>query len=103
MSLSHQELRRWFLIYNRKYFGNKLPRETDALFAPVEGHHAFIEDTDGAVTLQIDTRYAVDAKLWKLSLLHEMAHYSSGDWKHGVKFHIEIARLFEAGAYKGLL
>lgn len=103
-ALSHRELRRFYLYANKKWFEGKLPREMDVLFAPTDGCHAIIEqDEAGNEAITVDPKYSICTVLWKQHVLHEMAHRSSGDWKHGRKFYAEIDRLYAAGAFRGLL
>lgn len=101
--LSHRELRRYYLDINRKYFDGKLPEDADVLFAPTPGCHAWLCEDNAGPVVTIDPKFAISSDLWKQSLLHECAHYSSTDWKHGRRFRAEIDRLYVVGAYRGLL
>jgi hypothetical protein len=103
MTLSHTELRRAYLSYNRRFFGGKLTLNCDVHFAPVNGCFGILDEQGDGLVLQIDPKYAITSEMWRMTLLHEMAHASSTDWKHGKRFHAEIDRLYAAGAYKGLL
>lgn len=45
--LSHYELRRAYLAYNRRYFDNKLPPHCVVLFTPSDCY-GFVDESDGA-------------------------------------------------------
>lgn len=102
MSLSHAQLRRWYLAFNRKWFGGKLPEDMDVLYAPDDkAYGTAICHEDGSRVIKIDT--AIAGSRWaKMCLMHEMNHHFSGDFGHGVKFQAGMARLAMLGAFKGL-
>lgn len=99
MTLSHAELRRAYRDFNRRYFADKLPADCDVYFAPAQEAYAIAQNENGEWSIQIDTKYAIDARMWKLALLHEMTHIACWpNLSHGKRFQGEMLRLAQAGA-----
>lgn len=94
-------LEKTYRLYNRKYFGNRLPKtpDVDLRWAdiPEMGY-----EQGGEIVL--NKRYRHRASVWKFTLLHEMVHLSQPKVKHdhGKEFQKEMLRLARAGAFKGL-
>lgn len=103
MRQTNSDLRRYYRVANRKYFGNKLPsinlyftnlrncagRTQLACNVPV-----YIEINEGLRTYQAITIQTV---------LHEMCHVENPRWKgHGYKFDRRMLRLAKDGAMSGL-
>ncbi len=100
MSLSHAQLRRWFLAYNRKWFGGRLPEDMDVYYAPDDGAHGLaISANTGEQSIKVDTA-SMGTRYAKLVLLHEMVHHYTGDYGHGEKFQNGMKRLALLGAFK---
>jgi len=94
-------LEKTYRLYNRKYFGNKLPKvpDVDLRWAdiPEMGY-----ELGGEIVL--NKRYRTRDAVWKLVLLHEMNHLYTPVEKddHGPKFQRGMLRLAKAGAFKDL-
>jgi hypothetical protein len=98
-----RELHRLYRQYNARWFGGELPEDVDCFFAPVEDCHGLVWQESGGWILQINPKYLVDANLWKITLLHEMAHLKVLPyWRHGAPFQAEMQRLAIAGAFRRL-
>jgi hypothetical protein len=99
MASSHWSLRRYFNYYNRKYFGGRLPADTQLIWDAQGSTHAYA--INGSIhmdhALRGFTKYA------KMVLLHEMVHIENPRLSHGIKFRNRIRQLFEAGAFDDLL
>lgn len=96
-------LTRWYKKYNEKFFENRLPHDALVGWNPCEGDFAEVEKKDGRFELRINPQYNVAPSVWKMSLLHEMAHVSLYPYKtHGKRFQDEMKRLSELGAFSGL-
>jgi hypothetical protein len=96
---SHLSLRRYFNLFNRKYFNNEVPHGTSVIWAPLNGNNGEYQ----AGVIRIDIPLQGTPKMAKIILLHEMIHAHRPRANHGRVFQAEIRRLFEAGAYRRLL
>lgn len=105
MNLSDAELRRWYRQYNRRWFADELPDDIDVLYAPVDGLCGEVSEGEaGDLIVRINPAYALDTRIARITLLHEMAHIKLWPKRnHGTVFQRELQRLAIAGAYKGLL
>lgn len=102
MSLSHSQLRRWYVSYNRRWFGGQLPADMDVYYAPDDGAHGLAISTNtGEQSIKVDTA-SMGTRYAKLVLLHEMVHHYTGDYKHGEKFQNGMKRLALLGAFKNI-
>jgi hypothetical protein len=104
MELCDRQLRRWYREANARWFGGRLPDDIDLLLAPHEGCSGVTwqGDADSFIIL-INPAYALDKRVVKLVLLHEMAHVALWPYKkHGRLFEEEMLRLAKAGAMKNL-
>src|SRR5579859_4436841 len=102
MSLSHTQLRRWYLQYNRKWFSDRLPRDMDVMYVPDDLNHgtAIVDCCDNCV-IKIDTAIA-GTRFARLTLIHEMNHHDTGDFGHGPKFQLGMVNLAMRGAFKNI-
>ncbi|HZP06810.1 MAG TPA: hypothetical protein VFB43_18060 [Terracidiphilus sp.] len=102
MALSHAQLRRWYVAYNKRWFGGKLPDDMDLFYAPDDKAHGLaICHENGERMIKIDT--AIAGSRWaKMTLLHECNHHYTGDFTHGVRFQAGMARLATLGAFRGI-
>ena len=103
MKLCDKELGRAYRKYNKLYFDGALPQDVDVFFSPAEDSYGQVQEEAGGWTLQINPKYSPDHRMWKMVLLHEMAHLAVHPYpSHGAKFQAEMLRLATAGAFKGL-
>lgn len=103
-------LKRYFNSYNKRFFGNKLPKNTVVKFARISPRdmgecYSFLDPP----IIRIDPNLREYNCIARLVLVHEMAHLSvraiyggktRGD--HGPEFQAEMLRLAAMGALKGL-
>lgn len=101
MASSHLSLRRWFNFYNRKYFGGRLPKDTVLRWEPTGPNDAHM--LPGVI--QLDPAVKLFPRYMRILLLHEMAHISvpTRGTGHGARYHDEIQRLWDLGAFRPLL
>jgi hypothetical protein len=100
-------LRRWFLEYNKRYFGNKLPKECIVKWAfqtkEWMGRQSWRKLKKGAPKtpiIQVSAKYRFNKSVAHLTLLHEMVHLALPKRvNHGPRFHKEMLRLAKAGAF----
>jgi hypothetical protein len=103
---SHNILRRWFLAWNRKYFDNRLPLNTQLVIEAIDKNHAeVIPLDDGRYKISIDPATLYFAKFAKLKLIHEMVHldhFVTGHPRiqHGALFQLDMVRLAQLGALR---
>jgi hypothetical protein len=105
-------LKKSFDLYNDWYFDNRIPANTVVEFGKTA------RDSDGTFKfatgkITINEKLKGRNNLVLICLLHEMAHarlqhtYIGGtlgdDPHHGMIYQAELVRLFNAGAYDGLL
>lgn len=101
MKFSHYQLGRWFRSYNKRYFEDRLPPDTDVFYAPIDNHaHCEIHQNGERIII-------IDTALWGLrhargDLLHEMVHLDTGDFTHGKVFQSGMQRLAKAGAFRNI-
>lgn len=121
----------WYKYFNRKYFGNKLPKRLWVRFGKLKrgclGETRFrmlCNECDKC--LQLKTKFKKEIKenflpydiminqkfksglggdeMIITTLLHEMAHVSiGGKYRHGPKFKKELRRLMTVGAFDRVL
>lgn len=99
MASSHLSLRRWFNYYNRQYFGGRLPLDTVLRWEPTGVNDAHM--LPGVI--QMDPAVKLFPRYMRILLLHEMAHLACPRCGHGKKYHAEIQRLWDLGAFRPLL
>ena len=109
--MTSKNLRRLFTTYNRKYFGNKLPKYK-VVFSNYLVRVNLFGDCD-VKKHRIRIASDINRKRWnvitKETLLHEMCHakckhnasQGEDEW-HGPKFEKEMLRLAKKGAFKGI-
>ena len=110
---SDPKLRRWYLQFNRQWFNGDLPDDVTVYWDPVSAQaecwsvlaipgtrdHEPIVD----FIIRIDPRMSFSRALAKWALLHEMAHVKLyPNLNHGPKFHAEMLRLANCGAFRKL-
>lgn len=107
------DLKKWFLLYNKQFFEDSLPRNTQVEWADLRGEGCVGMYTPGQPPLiQIchRLRQLSSGSIAKYTLMHEMAHVKSDlrgvGWSrrgwHGEGFENEMLRLAVLGALKGL-
>ena len=102
MPVSHRELRRAYLAYQRELFPD-LPENVNVVFVPADCYGEVWLDEENVWTIRIDPKYAIDSRIWRLTLLHEMVHIEVYPYKgHGKKFQQGMLRLAQVGAFKNL-
>lgn len=113
MAKSDLKLKRWYLKWNRDYFGGSLPEVTQVFWEPVIAGVAEVQDSivpavhsrddAGNFVIRIDPCLRAFKCLWGMALLHEMAHIEVDPYPgHGKKFQEVMLRLAQAGAFKRL-
>lgn len=121
--VGNKTLQRYYAEYNRRYFGNSLPKcktvwaDLEKLSEGAVGHYRPVEyerfdgkrwhhyRTDHLI--EIDPKLRSMNTIWQSTLLHEMAHLSVGlrhkkVVSHGKIWQQEMLRLATAGAFKNL-
>lgn len=101
-SKSDPQLKRWYAKYNRLYFDGQLP-DAAVWWEPLASTYADCNLVEGEWRIRINPSLSGWTAIWKLTLLHEMAHVNLWPNKrHGKKFHEEMMRLAGLGAFTGL-
>jgi hypothetical protein len=94
-------LRRVYLNYNRKYFGNKLPKDAEIVWEPLTGTLLGYQQGD-KIALNAKMKHA--DVIWRGTLLHEMVHLElPAKVKHGPRFRKRMRELVAQGAFDGLI
>lgn len=96
---SHLSLKRYFNLFNRKYFDNQVPSDTRVIWHPLDTCNGEYQ----AGTIRIDTTLHASPRLTKITLLHEMIHARYPKATHGPVFKAERQRLWDLGAYDKLI
>ena len=102
-NLCHRELQKVYRLYNERWFLGALPDDCDCMFAPTDNCHGIVELETGGWLLSIDPKYAIEGRIWRMTLLHEQTHLlvSPYPW-HGKQFQTVMQGLALTGAFKGL-
>ena len=102
--MSPNALMEQFLDYNVLYFDGQLPTDTIVKWSRSLAPDV-VGDYDGDATIRLNHRLRKFRPVWKLTLLHEMAHLATHAEaeEHGPKWHKEMRRLYRIGAFEGLL
>lgn len=108
---SHGHLRKLYLHYRERYFGNTIPEDVPVCWSgevsPKDRAHLAIRIEDDGTTsfeIHLDPVLRVLGPDWyKMALLHEMAHLKIyPKTKHGKLFDAEMFRLAHEGAFNGI-
>lgn len=111
LTLTNKQLKTAFLNLNDRFFDGKISELTIVKFGDIKEDGLFQSDTQFGC-IQINKRLKAHPDFVTLVLLHEMVHaYLAAighlgyemDKGHGSRFHVEIDRLYQKGAYEGLL
>ena len=104
MIITNAELKRLYDSFNKKYFGNSLPKELPVVFQMLDSQRmmgrTIIYRGRHPMYIEIAVRYKGNLSLVAMTLLHEMLHVKYPKMDHGPKFHREMLRLAKAGAFK---
>lgn len=101
--LCDKELQRAYRDYNRRWFNEELPEDVDCLFTPVDDCYGLVLQEGGGWLLQINPKYSMEGRLWRMTLLHEMAHLQVRPYRlHGVAFQDTMLNLARKGAFRSL-
>lgn len=91
-----------YAAYNRRYFRSRLPKDITLRWTSrlPNGYGLF----DGDNTIYINRDHRKWKKMWRLTLLHEMAHLATASEKaeHGPQWLREMRRLARIGAFNKL-
>lgn len=109
--LTNKDLKKSFDSMNELFFNNEVDSNIKVRFASDEDCQDSdgIHFHDGQIFIHEDFKRHSD--MAALTLLHEMAHahlHALGyigwphDGGHGTQFHVELDRLYKAGAYDGM-
>ena len=103
MTPCERYLRRWYAVYNHRYFNGELPADIDVFFARLRRCGGDCEiDRGGEFVVRIHYRQK-HYRTTKYTLLHEMVHVKLNPYGgHGPRFDEEMLRLAIAGAFHGL-
>lgn len=109
MRLTNAYLGRVYKEFNKKHFGNRLPKDMivrfDVLRTSDDGCQEPCATTafmlNRPLYIQINKRLAWQSMLANFSLIHEMVHVALPEVRgHGPKFQKEMLRLAKKGAFK---
>lgn len=103
---SNYLLRLLYLSFNKKFFGNSLPKDLPVGFKkmPKElGRAAFHKQTNRPLWINIDESLRCKPAQCRMTLIHEMCHVKNKHARgHGYKFDREMIALAKRGAFNGL-
>jgi hypothetical protein len=102
---TNSDLKHIYKYYNKKYFGNKLPKDIKIRFKDISdlGRTLFDTDTKEPKIVEIDSEYRTCAAVGRLTLLHEMVHVENIKKRgHGKWFDKRMLQLAKQGAFNGL-
>lgn len=103
--MNNSDLKIAYDSYNKKYFGNKLPKDMVVHFAPC-GDERNIGFTrfyrNRPLFIVIDKRIRKMKAIVLATLLHEMVHCELPKSNHGAPFQKRMLKLAKAGAFNKL-
>ena len=111
---SHPTLRKLYREYNRKYFGNKLPKIHLDFVTPAQMKKffgvgraccaitCFKKGTTTPVAIYISQNRYKSWRYVKGDLLHELCHCARPRADHGPAFEEEMRRIAAMGAFKDI-
>ena len=102
---SDNQLRRLFLEFNRLYWNDSLPHDTEIVLVPLKGKIVGLcaKQTDGSFIITLCPSITGFPRYTKLILIHEMCHIATWESKgdsHGKAWKKEVLRVLTAGAVK---
>jgi hypothetical protein len=100
------DLRRYYRIANKRYFGNKLPVHFHLQFGKIKGAGVtHVLNGDTPIAIEINETLRTFQAITILTVLHEMLHvekpkddHKKNDWR----FDRRMLRLAQQGAFDGL-
>lgn len=99
--MTNAELKQMYLDFNRKYFGNKLPKNLVLHFVDLGKDHGVTRTYwENPVYIYINKRLNYSKSLVAPTLLHEMVHIEFPKLEHGPTFHKRMMKLAKQGAFK---
>lgn len=101
MRVTNAELARMYAEFNKKYFGNKLPKDMAVRFEYLHGKwgRTRIYANSRPLFIEISRELCGSMCFAAMTLLHEMVHVKFPHLDHGPKFHKEMKRLARIGAF----
>lgn len=110
---TNKDLRYWYGLFNKRHFGDKLPKDLDVKFGKLPkgllGTTNCIKyigkdkHKSSAQNIRIDLNIRQRSTIVILTLLHEMVHVENPSWiGHGRRFDRRMKELAAKGAFNGL-
>lgn len=106
--MTNSDLQYAYRIANRRYFGNKLPKDLLVKFATINRYKlgsTWMNHSNGwkPYRIHISSKLRFSSSLSLMTLLHEMVHveFPKPD-DHGPWFNKRMKKLAKAGAFEGL-
>lgn len=93
-----------FKLYNKCYFDDRIPQPHSIQFSNLDIHKACGMTKAGSI--YIDSGLKKYPRLAEIILIHEAVHLMLGSeyhTSHGMRFQAELVRLWNEGAYDGVL
>jgi hypothetical protein len=106
MRQTNADLRHYYRVANKKYFGDKLPKGLPMRFAKLKPGGLGVTHILGnrvAYGIEISVELRTNQSFTIMTVLHEMLHVEKPSYKgHGHRFDKRMLRLAKAGAFDGL-
>ena len=100
--VTNAELQGMYHTFNKKWFGNRLPKDMVVCFLKLSGCSgmtSFYRNRSLYIHLNVNLR--IDRSATAMTLLHEMVHVALPyGVAHSSKFHRRMLRLAKQGAFK---
>jgi hypothetical protein len=100
-----QGLKEWYLAFNDEYFGGALPKNALVEYGDARGAIAYTTKDEGRFHVVLEKKFTLAPNVAHSVLLHESCHILS--WsefdEHGHRWHDCMDRLYQKGAFEGLL
>ena len=99
--VTNAEVQAMYHEFNKKWFGNRLPKDMVVIFKRMPGFHGVTHTyRDRPLWIELDFDLRPSRGQTAMTLLHEMVHVEIPESKHGPRFHKRMLKLARQGAFK---
>jgi hypothetical protein len=98
--MTNEDIQNRYHFFNRKYFGNRLPKDMVVRFSDVDGLGVLHTQWDRPLYIYISKKMRYSWSNSCMTLLHEMVHVEFPKLEHGPTFHRRMLKLARQGAFR---
>ena len=99
--VTNAEVQAMYHAFNKRWFGNRLPKDMVVRFEKIPGYMGVSEFYHGRpVWINLSKSIKYCRRSVAMTLLHEMVHVECPKMYHGTRFHKRMLKLARQGAFK---